>query len=170
MDGELVTVRVKFATVVSPLFFLNGELITPIAGDDQLGYWEYNFIMPQKDSEIIFHTYDGTAPYGDILKSYYIANPTALDVQVIDYGTFGDGVRVVIIYDARFMYTQMEEEHRIGPAVIRYADGNSMQALHDGVFCSLSKAYAAGLLSDADLAALENLQRERNPLLYADDE
>ena len=87
---------------------------------------------------------------------------------VSDYGTFGDGVRVAIIDDARFMYTQMEEEHRIGPAIIRYSDGCFMQVLYNGVFCSLAEAYGSGLLSDADMAALENLQRERAPYLYAD--
>ncbi len=170
VDGEEVTVRIQFATDVGTLFFLNGEVIDAVTGDDQLGYWEYSFIMPQKDSEIIFQTYDGTAPYGDILKAYYIANPTALDVLAIDYGTYGDGVRVAILYDDRFAYTDTGSEQRIGPAVIRYADSNIMQVLHNGVFCSLSKAYEAGLLSDADLAALENLQREWNPHLYADDE
>ena len=170
VDGEEVTVRIKFATDVGTLFFLNGEVITPSVGDNQHGYWSYHFIMPQKDSEIIFQTYDGTAPYGDILEAYYTANPTALDVLAIDYGTYGDGVRVAILYDDRFAYTDMVSEQRIGPAVIRYADGNIMQVLHDGVFCSLAKAYEAGLLSDADLAALENLQREWNPHLYADDE
>ena len=169
-DGEVVTVRIKFATDVGTLFFLNGEVIDAVTGDDQLGYWEYSFIMPQKDSEIIFQTYDGTAPYGDILDAYYTANPTALDVLAIDYGTYGDGVRVAILYDDRFAYTDTGSEQRIGPAVIRYADSNTMQVLHNGVFCSLSKAYEAGLLSDADLAALENLQREWNPHLYADDE
>ena len=168
VDGEEVTVRIRFATDVGTLFFLNGEVISPSAGDDQMGYWEYSFYMPKKDSEIIFQTYDGTAPYGDILEAYYTANPTALDVLVSDYGTFGDGVRVAIIDDARFMYTQMEEEHRIGPAIIRYSDGCFMQALYNGVFYSLADAYGSGLLSDADMAALENLQRERAPYLYAD--
>lgn len=168
VDGEEVTVRIKFATDVGTLFFLNGELITPSVGDNQHGYWNYHFIMPKKDSEIIFQTYDGTAPYSDILEAYYTANPTALDVLVSDYGTFGDGVRVAIIDDARFMYTQMEEEHRIGPAIIRYSDGCFMQALYNGVFYSLADAYGSGLLSDADMAALENLQRERAPYLYAD--
>lgn len=169
VGGEEVTVRIKFATDVGTLFFLNGEVITPSVGDNQHGYWNYHFIMPQKDSEIIFQTYDGMAPYGDILEAYYTANPTALDVLAIDYGTYGDGVRVAILYDDRFAYTDTGSEQRIGPAVIRYADSNTMQVLHNGVFCSLSKAYEAGLLSDADLAALENLQREWNPHLYADD-
>lgn len=169
-EGEEVTVRIKFATDVGTLFFLNGEVIDAVTGDDQLGYWEYSFIMPKKDSEIIFQTYDGMAPYGDILEAYYTANPMALDVLAIDYGTYGDGVRVAILYDDRFSYTDTGSEQRIGPAVIRYADSNTMQVLHNGVFCSLPKAYEAGLLSDADLAALENLQREWNPHLYADDE
>ncbi len=169
-DGEKVTVRIQFATDVGTLFFLNGEVIAPAAEDDQMGYWEYSFIMPAKDSEIIFQTFDGMAPYSDILQAYYTANPKAKDVLVIDYGTYGDGVRVSIIYDDRFAYAEAEAEHRIGPAVIRYSDGNIMQALYNGTFCSLSKAYETGLLSDADLAAIENLHREWNPHLYADDE
>ena len=170
VPGELVTVRIQFATDVGTLFFLNGEVITTEVGDDRLGYWEYSFYMPDRDSEIIFHAYDGTAPYSDILEAYYIANPKAEGVLVSDYGTFGDGVRVALIYDGRFAYTQMEEEHRIGPAIIRYSDGCFMQVLYNGVFCSLAEAYGSGLLSDADMAALENLQRERAPYLYADDE
>jgi hypothetical protein len=168
VPGEFVTVRIQFATDVGTLFFLNGEVITTEVGDDRLGYWEYSFYMPDRDSEIIFHAYDGTAPYSDVLEAYYIANPKAEGVLVSDYGTFGDGVRVAIIDDARFMYTQMEEEHRIGPAIIRYSDGCFMQVLYNGVFCSLAEAYGSGLLSDADMAALENLQRERAPYLYAD--
>ena len=168
VPGELVTVRIQFATDVGTLFFLNGEVITTEVGDVRLGYWEYSFYMPDRDSEIIFQTYDGMAPYSDILEAYYTANPKAEGVQVSDYGTYGDGVRVAIIDDARFMYTQMEEEHRIGPAIIRYAYGNFMKALHNGQFYSLAEAYETGLLSDADMAALENLQRERNPYLYAD--
>ena len=168
VDGEEVTVRIKFATDVGTLFFLNGEVISPSAGDDQMGYWEYSFYMPKKDSEIIFQTYDGTAPYSDILEAYYTANPKAEDVRIYDYGTYGDGARVAIIDDARLMYTQMEEEHRIGPAIIRYSDGCFMQVLYNGVFYSLADAYGSGLLSDADMAALENLRRERAPYLYAD--
>ena len=170
VPGELVTVRIKFATDVGTLFFLNGEVIQATAGDEQLGYWEYSFYMPDRDSEIIFQTYDGMAPYSDILEAYYTANPKAEGVQVSDYGTFGDGVRVAIIDDARLMYTQAEEAHRIGPAIIRYADGNFMKALHNGQFYSLAEAYETGLLSDADMAALENRQREWYPHLYADDE
>lgn len=170
VPGEFVTVRIQFATDVGTLFFLNGEVITTEVGDDRLGYWEYSFYMPDRDSEIIFHAYDGTAPYSDVLEAYYIANPKAEGVLVSDYGTFGDGVRVAIIDDARFMYTQMEEEHRIGHAIIRYSDGCFMQVLYNGVFYSLADAYGSGLLSDADMAALENLQREWNPHLYADDE
>jgi hypothetical protein len=154
VPGEFVTVRIQFATDVGTLFFLNGEVITTEVGDDRLGYWEYSFYMPDRDSEIIFHAYDGTAPYSDVLEAYYIANPKAEGVLVSDYGTFGDGVRVAIIDDARFMYTQMEEEHRIGPAIIRYSDGCFMQVLYNGVFCSLAEAYGSGLLSDADMAAL----------------
>ena len=170
VPGELVTVRIKFATDVGTLFFLNGEVISPSAGDDQMGYWEYSFYMPKKDSEIMFRTYDGTAPYSDILEAYYTANPKAEGVRVSDYGTYGDGVRVALIYDDRFAYTDMGSENRIGPAIIRYADSNILQVLHNGVFCSLSKAYETDLLSDADMAALENLQREWYPHLYADDE
>ena len=111
-----------------------------------------------------------TLPYADILEAYRSANPEAEDVRIYDYGTYGDGARVAIIDDARLMYTQMEEEHRIGPAIIRYSDGCFMQVLYNGVFYSLADAYGSGLLSDADMAALENLQRERAPYLYADDE
>ena len=67
VDGEEVTVRIKFATDVGTLFFLNGEVISPSAGDDQMGYWEYSFYMPKKDSEIIFQTYDGMAPYSEMI-------------------------------------------------------------------------------------------------------
>ena len=110
-------------------------------------------------------------PSDDILDAYYAANRYATDVRVIhDYGTFGDGVRVALILDRDLLYTQAFETHHVGPAVIKYSNGNFLQALHQGVFYSLSEAYELGLLSDADLAAIENLHREFYPSLYADDE
>ena len=114
---------------------------------------------------------DDELPSDDILDAYYAANRYATDVRVIhDYGTFGDGVRVALILDSDLLYTQAFETHHVGPAVIKYSNGNFLQALHRGVFYSLSEAYELGLLSDADLAAIENLHREFYPSLYADDE
>ena len=170
VDGDLVTVRMRYAADMDALFLLNGEVITSEVGDSQLGYWEYTFEMPKKDSEIIFRPYDRTTSYSDILEAYYKANHAAIDVDIRDYGTYGDGVRVATIEDVRFEYPDMVVEHRIGPAVIRYGYSNFLQVLHNGQFCSLSEAYEARLLSDADMAALENRQRELYPFLYADDE
>ena len=170
VDGDLVTVRMRYAADMDALFLLNGEVITSEVGDSQLGYREYTFEMPKKDSEIIFRPYDRTTSYSDILEAYYKAHHAAMDVVIRDYGTYGDGVRVATIEDARFEYPDMVVEHRIGPAVIRYGYSNFLQVLHNGQFCSLSEAYEAGLLSDADMAALENRQRELYPFLYADNE
>ena len=168
VDGELVTVRVKFATVVSPLFFLNGELITPIAGDDQLGYWEYNFIMPQKDSEIIFHTYDGTAPYAYLLKSYYTAHPKAESASVSRiYGEYENGAVAALINGTP--PTALAWEESIYTKKIRYTNGNQIWVYHEGSLYTLQEAYAQGILSLADIEMIENTQKDLYPDLYAYD-
>ncbi len=161
VDGELVTVRVKFATVVSPLFFFNGELITPIAGDDQLGYWEYNFIMPQKDSEIIFHTYDGTAPYGDILKAFILSNPYLFtgEEQFYYYGEFGDGVTVAL----QLGYGEAIWSTAVGGYTFVTPNTHDMVAFHNGTLYELQTAYDMGLLTDGDLEVMMATHKEWFP-------
>ena len=161
VDGELVTVRIKFATVVSPLFFFNGELITPIAGDDQLGYWEYSFIMPQKDSEIIFHTYDGTAPYAEMLKAFILSNPYlfAGEEQFYYYGEFGDGVTVAL----QLGYGEAEWSTAVGGYTFVTPNTHDMMAFHNGTLYELRTAYDMGLLTDEHLEAMLATHKEWFP-------
>ncbi len=161
VDGELVTVRVKFATVVSPLFFFNGELITPIAGDDQLGYWEYSFIMPQKDSEIIFYTYDGTAPYAEMLKAFILSNPYlfAGEEQFYYYGEFGDGVTVAL----QLGYGEAIWSTAVGGYTFVTPNTHDMMAFHNGTLYELQTAYDMGLLTDGDLEVMMATHKEWFP-------
>ena len=61
-------------------------------------------------------------------------------------------------------------EEQVGPATIRYKDGNRIQVYHNRAFYTLPEAYENGYLSDSDLADIENLQRRYYEYLYADPE
>lgn len=149
--GEEVTVRIKFATDVGTLFFLNGEVIDAVTGDDQLGYWEYSFIMPQKDSEIIFHTYDGTAPYYKMLEACICSNPYGFREDLFYYyGEFGDGVMVAL----QLGYGEAIWSTSVGDHTFVTPNTHDMVAFHNGTLYELQEAYDMGLLIDGDLEVM----------------
>lgn len=161
VDGEEVTVRIKFATDVGTLFFLNGEVIDAVTGDDQLGYWEYNFIMPQKDSEIIFQTYDGTVPYGEMLKAFILSNPYLFtgEEQFYYYGEFGDGVMVAL----QLGYGEAIWSTAVGGYTFVTPNTHDMMAFHNGTLYDLQTAYEMGLLTDGDLEVMMATHKEWFP-------
>lgn len=161
VDGEEVTVRIKFATDVGTLFFLNGEVIDAVTGDDQLGYWEYSFIMPKKDSEIIFHTYDGTAPYAEMLKAFILSNPYLFtgEEQFYYYGEFGDGVTVAL----QLGYGEAIWSTAVGGYTFVTPNTHDMMAFHNGTLYELQTAYDMGLLTDGDLEAMMTTHKEWFP-------
>ena len=161
VDGQEVTVRIKFATDVGTLFLLNGEVIDATTGDDQLGYWEYSFIMPKKDSEIIFHTYDGTAPYGEMLKAFILSNPYlfAGEEQFYYYGEFGDGVTVAL----QLGYGEAIWSTAVGGYTFVTPNTHDMMAFHNGTLYDLQTAYDMGLLTDGDLEAMMATHKEWFP-------
>ncbi len=160
VDGELVTVRIQFATDVGTLFFLNGEVITPSAGDDQLGYWEYSFYMPKQDSEIIFRTYDGTAPYSSMLEACIRANPYLFDEEEFYYyGEFGDGVMVGL----QLGYGEAECTTAVGAYTFFTSTTHDMMAFHNGTLYELRTAYNMGLLTDEHLEAMLTTHKEWFP-------
>ena len=161
VDGEEVTVRIKFATDVGTLFILNGEVIDAVTGDDQLGYWEYSFIMPKNDSEIIFHTYDGTAPYAEMLKAFILSNPYlfAGEEQFYYYGEFGDGVTVAL----QLGYGEAEWSTAVGGYTFVTPNTHDMMAFHNGTLYELQTAYDMGLLTDGDLEVMMATHKEWFP-------
>ncbi|MBQ7909822.1 MAG: hypothetical protein IJ363_03420 [Clostridia bacterium] len=161
VDGQEVTVRIKFATDVGTLFILNGEVIDAVTGDDQLGYWEYSFIMPKKDSEIIFHTYDGTAPYGEMLKAFILSNPYlfAGEEQFYYYGEFGDGVTVAL----QLGYGEAIWSTAVGGYTFVTPNTHDMMAFHNGTLYELQTAYDMGLLTDGDLEVMMATHKEWFP-------
>ena len=159
-DGEEVTVRIQFATDVGTLFFLNGEAIDAVTGDDQLGYWEYSFIMPKKDSEIIFHTYDGTAPYYKMLEACIRANPhTFSEDQFYYYGEFGDGVMVAL----QLGYGEAIWSTAVGGYTFVTPNTHDMMAYCNGTLYELGTAYEMGLLTDEHLEAMMTTHKEWFP-------
>lgn len=159
-DGEEVTVRIKFATDVGTLFFLNGEVIDAVTGDDQLGYWEYSFIMPQKDSQILFQTYDGTAPYYKMLEACICSNPYGFREDLFYYyGEFGDGVMVAL----QLGYGEAIWSTAVGGYTFVTPNTHDMMAFHDGTLYELQTAYDMGLLTDGDLEAMQTTHMEWFP-------
>ena len=160
VPGELVTVRFKFATDVGTLFFLNGEVITTEVGDDRLGYWEYSFYMPDRDSGIMFQTYDCMAPYSGMLEACIRADPYLFDEEEFYYyGEFGDGVMVGL---------QLWRDEAIGStAVGGYTfvtpTTHDMMAFHNGTLYELRTAYDMGLLTDEHLEAMLDTHKEWFP-------
>ena len=159
-DGDEVTVRIRFATDVGTLFFLNGEVIPPSDGDDQMGYWEYRFIMPQKDSVIQFHTYDGMAPYGRMLEACIRANPYTFSEELFYcYGEFGDGVMVAL----QLGYGAAEWSTTVGGYTFATPNTHDMMAFHNGTLYDLQVAYDMGLLTDGDLEAMQTTHKKWFP-------
>lgn len=159
-DGEEVTVRIRFATDVGTLFFLNGEVIDAVTGDDQMGYWEYSFIMPQKDSQIIFHTYDGTAPYAEMLEACIRANPYLFDEEEFYYyGEFGDGVMVGL----QLGRGEAIWSTAVGGYTFVTPNTHDMMAFHNGTLYELRTAYDMGLLTDEHLEAMMTTHKEWFP-------
>ena len=168
VGGEEVTVRIKFATDVGTLFFLNGEVITPSVGDNQHGYWNYHFIMPKKDSEIIFHTYDGTAPYSGMLKDYILEHPRIerADLQYY-YGEYGDGAMVALLGGG--VYGQLETETIVGGYSFWTHEVIPIMVWQDGIFCELPEAYEQGIITDEHLADIFALHKTGFRSYYDDD-
>jgi hypothetical protein len=160
VDGEEVTVRIKFATDVGTLFFLNGEVISPSAGDDQMGYWEYSFYMPKKDSEIIFQTYDGMAPYYKMLEACICSNPYGFREDLFYYyGEFGDGVMVGLQLGRGEAIWSTD----VGAYTFVTPTTHDMMAFHNGTLYELQTAYDMGLLTDEHLEAMLTTHKEWFP-------
>ena len=168
VPGELVTVRIQFATDVGTLFFLNGEVITTEVGDERLGYWEYSFYMPDRDSEIIFHTYDGTAPYSGMLEDYILEHPRIerADLQYY-YGEYGDGAIVALLGGG--VYGEMETETVVGGYSFWTHIVIPIMVWQDGIFHELSEAYEQGIITDEHLADIFALHKAIFPSYYDDD-
>ena len=160
VNGDLVTVRMRYAADMDALFLLNGEVITSEVGDSQLGYREYTFEMPKKDSEIIFRPYDRTTSYSDILEAYYKANHYLFDEEEFYYyGEFGDGVMVGL----QLGYGEAIWSTDVGAYTFVTPTTHDMMAFHNGTLYELQTAYDMGLLTDEHLEAMLTTHKEWFP-------
>ena len=104
-----------------------------------------------------------------IIESYRKAHPYASEEEVSVrhyYGQLPNGAIVAMIDCGD--YTDALWEENVGSANLRYNNGNRITVLYEEKFHTLPEAYEGKLLTDADLADIENLHRQYCPYLYAD--
>ena len=107
-----------------------------------------------------------------LCTAYAAAHPplAPADVSIRHfYGQYPSGALVAMINDGSDVTDALWEE-QVGPATIRYNNGNRILVYGNGHFYTLPEAYEDGLLSDSDLADIENIQRRYYESLYADPE
>lgn len=121
---------------------------------------------------------ESAAPHLDSHRREQICNAYAISHRPLDpaivsvvnyYGQYPSNALVAMINDGSDVTDALWEE-QVGPATIRYKDGNRIQVYHNRAFYTLPEAYENGYLSDSDLADIENLQRRYYDYLYADPE
>ena len=98
------------------------------------------------------------------------ANPYAnsADISVRHYyGTYDTGAIVAMMNDGSYV-TQAFWSEQVGPADIRYWNGQQILVLYDKAFLTLQEAFDQGALTDEDLATIENIHRRYAPYLYSD--
>ena len=166
VPGELVTVRFKCVADMEPLLILNEAFVEATAGDEQTGYLEYSFYMPDEDSEIYFYTYDRTLPYAAMLESCIAWDHYNFsEKEFYYYGQTEKGVMVALLLGN-------------GEAVTRTNVGNyqfitptthDMLAYYNGGLYRLRIAYEDyELLTEEDLADLFAMHRSLFPDCYVD--
>lgn len=92
--------------------------------------------------------------------SYRMHDPRAEYVSIRKYyGRFASGALVAMIDSGDYPCVVWEET--VGSTVITYGDGNRILVLYNGEFYTLPEAYAAGLLTDEDVATIAKVHKER---------
>lgn len=135
----------------------------------------YPYYIHTEFGDLVFHYNDlfnvaGTGQYYQLIGknldeliceySYRMHDPMAEYVSIRKYyGRFASGALVAMIDSAD--YPCVEWEETVGDTVITYGDGNRILVLFSGEFYTLPEAYTAGLLTDADLAAIAKLHEGR---------
>lgn len=166
--GEEVSVKIKTATDLGFLLFVNGERVMP-EGHIDAPYWEFIFTMPQSDVVIGFKTYDGFLPdmnYAVLIETFWEKIPKADSVSVIHYyGEFSSGAMAAMMTCSEYDYDQALWDEVIDGVVIHYNNGNRILVLYEGEFYNLTQAYSNGYISAEDLADIAELQAEFYPFL-----
>ena len=167
--GEEISLKIKTATDLGYLLFVNGERVMPEL-DNNYDYWEFIFTMPNEDVKIDFKTYDGFLPhinYSILIESFWEKIPAADSVSVVNYyGEFESGAIVAMMECSEYNYTEALESDTIGGCTFNYNNGNKILVLYQGSFYSLSIAYSNGYLTDADLSAICDIHKSFYPYLY----
>ena len=166
VPGELVTIRFKCIADMEPLLILNEAFVEATAGNEQTGYLEYSFYMPDENSYIYFYTYDRTLPYAAMLESCIAWDHYNFsEKEFYYYGQTEKGVMVALLLGN-------------GEAVTRTNVGNyqfitptthDMLAYYNGGLYRLRIAYEDyELLTDEDLANLFAMHQSLFPDCYVD--
>ena len=166
VPGELVTIRFKCIADMEPLLILNEAFVEATAGNEQTGYLEYSFYMPDENSYIYFYTYDRTLPYAAMLESCIAWDHYNFsEKEFYYYGQTEKGVMVALLLGN-------------GDAVTRTNVGNyqfitptthDMLAYYNGGLYRLRIAYEDyELLTDEDLANLFAMHQSLFPNCYID--
>ena len=117
--------------------------------------------MPDNDVVIDFKTYDGFLPnmnYAVLIEAFWMHDLRADFVSVRKYyGEFDSGAIVAMIDSGDYPCVVWEE--LVGNTVIAYGDGNRILVLYNGEFYTLPEAYAAGYITEEDLAIISDLHR-----------
>ncbi|MBE6653365.1 MAG: hypothetical protein E7610_08145 [Ruminococcaceae bacterium] len=106
-----------------------------------------------------------TALLCNAYADYCHVNPAYVSIASY-YGELSSGGIAVMMNGLD--HTDALWSEQVGVADIRYTDGNRILFFCQDTFYTLPEAYSAKLLTNHDLAVIENLHREYAPFLYAD--
>ena len=166
VDGELVTVRFKCGADMEPLLILNEAFVEATAGNEQTGYLEYSFYMPDEDSEIYFYTYDRTLPYAAMLESCIAWDHYNFsEKEFYYYGQTEKGVMVALLLGNGEAITRTN----VGNYQFITPTTHELMAYYNGGLYRLRIAYEDyELLTEEDLADLFAMHQSLFPDCYVD--
>lgn len=158
--GETVSVKIRTATDLGFLLFVNGERVMPEI-NNHYEYWEFVFTMPDENAVIEFKTYDGFLPdanYSVLIETYWEKIPVAESVSIIRYyGEFASGAIAAMMTCSEYGFTDALWEEYIEDVVIYYNNGNRIIVLYEGEFYNLTQAYEDGYLSIEDITVIAEI-------------
>ncbi|MBR5124747.1 MAG: hypothetical protein IKU90_06415 [Clostridia bacterium] len=166
VPGELVTVRFKCGADMEPLLILNEAFVEATAGNEQTGYLEYSFYMPDEDSEIYFYTYDRTLPYAAMLESCIAWDHYNFsEKEFYYYGQTEKGVMVALLLGNGEAITRTN----VGNYQFITPTTHELMAYYNGGLYRLRIAYEDyELLTEEDLADLFAMHQSLFPDCYVD--
>ncbi len=167
-DGAAEVVHTVCTIPMDDLIFI------PFEGSIGAAPTDYPYYVHTEFGDLVFHYNDlfnvaGTGQYYQLIGknleeliceySYRMHDPQAEYVSIRKYyGRFASGALVAMIDSGDYPCVVWEET--VGNTVITYGDGNRILVLLSGEFYTLPAAYAAGYLTDADVAEIAKTHME----------